>query len=436
MKKTLLAMSVVAGMSASVQASAVTLEEAVSKAVMENPQTRLQVSRHLQRLEEAETQRGAYRPTVDLTGRLGYGRFNSEDDGVTDHDDWHDYRRLDLTITQLLWDGDTTNERIRQAETEADFQQLQVAAEANDVALDTTTAYLEVMRDQLILRYSQANLDAHRRISNDIGRRAESGLGARSDVRQVDGRLASAEASVLAAENNLADTRSAYLRLVGEEPADLTLPTIDTSLVSPDVESAYVQANKSNPLLAAARVSIDAARHEVKAEKGDYYPEFSLEGNRTVTDDYDQDESGDDDWSIELVMRYNLYRGGRDQSEIRGRQAALETVEHDNDRVVREVRDEIRLAWNARENLKRQIDYLESYVRAATDTRESYRKQFDIGRRTLLDLLDSESELFTSQQNLIRARFSLEAANYRLLSATGALLDSMNVMVPATPERS
>ncbi|MDA5564780.1 TolC family outer membrane protein [Cobetia marina] len=430
MKKTLLALSVMAGMSSSLSASAQSLEEAVSKAVMENPRTRLQVTRHIQRLEEAEVQRGAYRPTVDLTGRLGYGKFDSEDDGVNDEDDWHDYRRLDLTIRQLLWDGDTTIERIRQAETEADYQRLQTAAEANDVALDTAGAYLDVMRDELILKYAQANLDAHRRISSDIGRRAESGLGARSDVRQVDGRLANAEASVLSARNNLEDSRSAYLRLVGELPTDLNLPSLDTDLISADVESAYVQANQRNPLLAAARVSIDAARHEVNAEKGDNYPEFSIEGNRTLTDDYDQDESSSDDWSVELVMRYNLYRGGRDQAEIRGRQAALETVEHDNDRVMRDVRDEIRLAWNARENLKRQIDYLESYVRAATDTRESYRKQFDIGRRTLLDLLDSESELFTSQQNLIRARFDLETANYRLLSATGALLDSMNVAVP------
>ncbi|WP_084207912.1 TolC family outer membrane protein [Cobetia marina] len=430
MKKTLLALSVMAGMSSSLSASAQSLEEAVSKAVMENPRTRLQVTRHIQRLEEAEVQRGAYRPTVDLTGRLGYGKFDSEDDGVNDEDDWHDYRRLDLTIRQLLWDGDTTIERIRQAETEADYQRLQTAAEANEVALDTAGAYLDVMRDELILKYAQANLDAHRRISSDIGRRAESGLGARSDVRQVDGRLANAEASVLSARNNLEDSRSAYLRLVGELPTDLNLPSLDTDLISADVESAYVQANQRNPLLAAARVSIDAARHEVNAEKGDNYPEFSIEGNRTLTDDYDQDESSSDDWSVELVMRYNLYRGGRDQAEIRGRQAALETVEHDNDRVMRDVRDEIRLAWNARENLKRQIDYLESYVRAATDTRESYRKQFDIGRRTLLDLLDSESELFTSQQNLIRARFDLETANYRLLSATGALLDSMNVAVP------
>ncbi|MBU3009105.1 TolC family outer membrane protein [Cobetia amphilecti] len=397
---------------------------------MENPRTRVQVSRHIQRLEEAETQRGAYRPTVDLTGRLGYGKFDSEDDGVNDDDDWHDYTRLDLTIRQLLWDGNTTIERIRQAETEADYQRLQVAAEANDIALDTAGAYLQVMRDELILKYAQANLEAHRRISNDIGRRAESGLGARSDVRQVDGRLANAEASVLSSINNLEDSRSAYLRLVGEMPSDLSMPGIDTNLLSEDVESAYVQANQRNPLLAAARVSIDAARHEVNAEKGDNYPEFSLEGNRTLDNDYDQDKSKSDDWSVELVMRYNLYRGGRDQSEIRGRQAALEAVEHDNDRVMRDVRDEIRLAWNARENLKRQIDYLESYVRAATDTRESYRKQFDIGRRTLLDLLDSESELFTSQQNLIRARFDLETANYRLLSATGALLDSMSVAVP------
>ena len=367
---------------------------------------------------------------MDLTGRLGYGKFDSEDDGVNDDDDWHDYTRLDLTIRQLLWDGNTTIERIRQAETEADYQRLQVAAEANDIALDTAGAYLQVMRDELIFKYAQANLEAHRRISNDIGRRAESGLGARSDVRQVDGRLANAEASVLSSINNLEDSRSAYLRLVGEMPSDLSMPGIDTSLLSEDVESAYVQANQRNPLLAAARVSIDAARHEVNAEKGDNYPEFSLEGNRTLDNDYDQDKSKSDDWSVELVMRYNLYRGGRDQSEIRGRQAALEAVEHDNDRVMRDVRDEIRLAWNARENLKRQIDYLESYVRAATDTRESYRKQFDIGRRTLLDLLDSESELFTSQQNLIRARFDLETANYRLLSATGALLDSMNVAVP------
>ncbi|MFP3367066.1 TolC family protein, partial [Pseudoalteromonas sp. SIMBA_148] len=84
------------------------------------------------------------------------------DDGVNDDDDWHDYTRLDLTIRQLLWDGNTTIERIRQAETEADYQRLQVAAEANDIALDTAGAYLQVMRDELILKYAQANLEAHR----------------------------------------------------------------------------------------------------------------------------------------------------------------------------------------------------------------------------------------------------------------------------------
>ncbi|WP_162618352.1 MULTISPECIES: TolC family outer membrane protein [Salinicola] len=411
-------------------AQAQTLTQAVTQAVMEYPTTRTEMARYQQNLDDARAQRGAYLPSVDLETRVGYGENESEIDGVSQSSDPHNYRRAQITLSQLIWDGNTTIERIRQADAESDYQRWQVAAAANQIGLVTVQSYLDVLQSQRLLELAQRNVDTHQRIASDIRRREELGAGTTTDTSQVEGRLAQAQASLISARNNLDDAVSAFVRYVGESPRNLNLPDdVDMGAVPGDFDSAMAMATSDNPLVISASHSIEAARHEVAAERGDFLPTFRAEASRLASRDYDYEGNDADDWNADLVMSWNLYRGGIDSAEMHSREEALRAVRYDSDRSLREIRDELRLAWNARDYITSQLPFLRRHVEASEQTRVNYRKQFDIGRRTLLDMLDSETELFDAQQAQVQAEFSLRQANYRLLSATGQLLDTLQVNV-------
>ncbi|MCM2129928.1 TolC family outer membrane protein [Larsenimonas rhizosphaerae] len=411
-------------------AQAQTLAEAVSQAVHENPITRTEIARYEARQADARAAKGGYLPTVDVTARTGRGRFESETNGISANSKPHDYQRASITLTQLIWDGNTTIERIRQARTEADYQKLQAAAAANSVALSSVEAYLNVLLNQQLVELAERNVEIHQDTASDIRRRAESGAGTTADATQVEGRLAQAESTLIAARNNLADAASAYQRYVGAAPTRLVEPDEPDMTALPDsLKGIQALARKYNPLLLSAEASIRSQQHQRNAERGDFWPTFSLEGSRSWAEDYDYEGVSDDDWSAELVMRYSLYRGGIDAAELRSQSHALEAVKYDSDRARREVSDELRLAWNARDYLRSQMPYLDRHVESSKQSRVNYRKQFDIGRRSLLDLLDSETEFYQSRQARLRAESDLMRARYRLLSATGQLLDTLKVDV-------
>ncbi|WP_457808588.1 TolC family outer membrane protein [Kushneria sp. EE4] len=411
-------------------AQAQSLDEAVTQAIMENPITRTEVARYEQFRDSARAQRGAWLPSVDLEARAGRGQNESEVNGIDRSSDAHNYRRGSITLSQLIWDNNRTLERVRNADSQIDYQRWEVAAAANRVGLATIETYLDVLQTQRLVALAERNVDTHQRIAADIRRRSELGAGTATDASQVDGRLARSQSSLIAAYNNHEDAISSFLRLVGESPRDLTPPdAVDLSPVPAELEQALAMANENNPILVAARHSVTAAGHEVGAERSNFLPELRFQASRLTSRDYDFEGSRANDWNAELVMSWNLYRGGSDAAELRARHHSLEAVQYDSDRALREVRDELRLAWNARDYVTSQLPYLERHVSASEQTRVNYRKQFDIGRRTLLDVLDSETELYSAQQDQVQARFALTRARYRLLAVTGNLLDTLQIRI-------
>ena len=93
----------------------------------------------------------------------------------------------------------------------------------------------------------------------------------------------------------------------------------------------------------------------------------------------------------------------------------------------RQVTESFGLAWNAFEMLALQKKYIKQHVITAKDTQVAYKQQFNIGQRNLLDLLDTENELFEARKDYLDASFNELSARYRLLNATGQLLDSLRV---------
>ena len=131
-------------------------------------------------------------------------------------------------------------------------------------------------------------------------------------------------------------------------------------------------------------------------------------------------------------MRYNLLNGGRDSARKQETAYLINQAAEIRNNTHRQVEESVRLSWNALETVDRQMDYFRLHVASSEKSRDAYQQQFRLGKRTLLDLLDSENEVFVSSQALVNAEYDQLFAMYRIINSMGALLKTVNVELPTT----
>lgn len=136
------------------------------------------------------------------------------------------------------------------------------------------------------------------------------------------------------------------------------------------------------------------------------------------------------EWQAMVRMRYNLFAGGSNKADLQSKAHLTNQAMDIRNNALRVLNEELGLAWNALENARQQLPIAQQYVDHSSRVRESYQKQFSLGERTLLDLLDSENELFTASRRLEEVRFTELFTQYRIKATIGALLKSQGVVAP------
>jgi adhesin transport system outer membrane protein len=129
-------------------------------------------------------------------------------------------------------------------------------------------------------------------------------------------------------------------------------------------------------------------------------------------------------------MRYNLFAGGSNKADLESKAYQINQALDIRNNALRVLNEDLGLSMNALANAREQIPIAQQYVDYSTRVRESYQKQFSIGERTLLDLLDSENELFTASRRLVEIRHLELFTQYRIKATIGELLKSQGVVAP------
>ncbi|MFV0573938.1 MAG: TolC family outer membrane protein [Vibrio sp.] len=420
------------------------LEQAIATTLATNPNIQATYNEFISQKETARASVGKYLPSVDLEAAVGYEDNNSKDDDGEDkypglnHNQGaasvrpHSYnpRYASLTIRQLLWDGSSTYHDIKRTKAEAESERYQLLADAQDMALSTTEAYMDVLQAQEVLTLSQTNLDVHNRIYSDIKRRTDSGLSSTADLIQVEGRVAQANTNLISAQNNLNDKITAFTRIVGNQPQDLKKPAVDKTYIAKSLPDALEKAKANNPTMYLAAHDVDAATHQYKQNAGTMLPTFTVEASQIngQHNDFTHDEKNET--SVMLKMNYNLYNGGSDAATTRSMAAQLAKSKNVRDNAYRLLEESTRLSWSAKELAESQEKFLQQHVDASAKTIIAYEKQYKIGQRTLLDLLNTENELFEARKAYLAAHYAGIVADYRLLNSTGLLLNELRVAIP------
>lgn len=414
-------------------AAAQSLKEAVVYAIETNPQVTSVAKRKDAADSAIDVAKGGYFPKIDFL--YGQGREQSQNPTTLANPLTPGYVHLNrkqegVVLNQMLWDGYGVKSEVDRRRAVSESSAHRVYGTAEEIGLQAVDAYLDVLKNRDLVSYAKDNLAAHQKTFNQVKLRADKGVGRRADLEQIDARLALATSNLQAAESTLRDAEIAYLKVVGKAPVSLTMPAVPQNIPR-SVDEAVKTGLANHPILKSAQSDMDAAQAQRETARSFISPRLEVEASYSNNKNLDGLEGANRDRMVMVWLKWNLFRGGSDYNRLGETGHQINEAQEIARNTGRQVEAAVRLAYNAFATARDRLPSLARYVKSSDATRDAYAKQFDIGQRTLLDLLDSENEYFTARATYTTARFIEISARYRILNAMGQLLTSLDIAPPA-----
>jgi adhesin transport system outer membrane protein len=300
---------------------------------------------------------------------------------------------------------------------------------SENIALRTSRVFLNVLRQLEILALAKENVTIHQRIYDQIKLRSESGLDRKADLDQVVARLALAESDVVVTGANVADAMTDYQFTVGRMPENLIKPHSVDSATPASLDEVVQMAVADYPILKSAQSDVKAREAQYVVAKSNYYPKVDLVADQRWEDEVDYNEYYEE-FSAAAVVRFNIFNGWKDKARIAETRKLICEAREIRNNTHRQVVESVRLSWVAYQSTLSQIIFLEEYTKATGVTAEAFSKQWNIGRRTMFDVLDIEAELINAKIDLVNARYDKTYAQYRVLSGIGSLVHTLGLQWP------
>ncbi|MFA5243402.1 MAG: TolC family outer membrane protein [Sulfuricella sp.] len=400
-----------------------TLRETVKNAVLTNPEVLSRWHTFKAAGEERDAAFGPFLPRLDLSA--GKGR-ESRDDPLLQSD--YTRNSATLTLTQMLYDGFATRNEVKRLDHARLVRALELQDNAENIALETARAYFDVLRYRKLVNLAEENYIRHRSVFEQIEKKVQAGVGRRVDLEQASGRLALAEANLLTETSNLHDVSARFQRIAGEFPAREMEEISNLSQDLPkEAGSALKIAQTGHPALRASIENVRSASYAASVRSAAFQPRVDLRFKQ----DHGQNLNGyigqHENKTAEVVLSWNLFNGLSDVARKRQFIEQANVARDLRDKACRDIRQNLAIAYNDVRKLNEQMNYLDQHQLSIEKARDAYRKQFDIGQRTLLDLLDTENELFQAKRAYSNAEHDLAIAYVRTQAGMGRLLPALGV---------
>lgn len=415
-----------------VSANAMSLQEAVQQAVATNPDIGIVASNREAVDQELRQARGLYLPQIDVAAGVGFESFNDSTSRSSGGDFEETIRReSSITLQQRIFDGFEAGATVEREMARVESAANRVLENSEVLALDAIGAYMEVLRTRDLVRLAEDNIAYHRQVLDAMRARLRGGGGSQADVDQTEARTARAQNTLVENLQNLRIAEAVFTRIVGSFPGnDLTYPEFPASALPADLDDAVQLAVRNNPTTKIFEADVRTAEAEVELSEVPLYPAVTLEAQTEYNDGTSALDTYEFNNQVMLRVRWNIFRGGIDRA---ARQEALFRLTESKNRRYRSVlesQQEMRRSWFELEAARDSIEALEDARDFNRSTLAAYEQQFEVAQRTLLDVLDAENELFTSEGQLITAQTNEQLASYRILGVGGTLLETLGVSAP------
>ena len=408
--------------------AAIDMRSAIETAIASNPEI-IQAQMNTEAIQfEREQAQGLYFPTIDLEASAGVRRLeNNTRRTLGIADDWLEPLEAQIAADWTVFDfGRRRGELLRQA-ARVDGASLRVVERSEFVALQVARQYLNILLQERIVAAAQDNVLFHQQMSGSLQQGVDQGSISVADLQQAEERLQAALVQSEEAAEDLTNARTALRRLTGLDIDAVLLPPTYPALMPTNEEAAIGLARTRNPLVMEAQADVDAANAQVTSAKGELYPEIGVDARGRIGDDIDGFQGETNDVQARVYIRWNIFNGGIYQAQVQEMvRRASEARYRLHDRV-REAEEDVANAWTAMNTQARVGQALERQSAVSDDLLLSYRSQFNIGRRSLLDVLDAQNTRFNTQVRRETSRFSEIFAQYQVLAATNLFLEALGL---------
>lgn len=408
--------------------------DAIHQAVQTNPGVGEAAANRRATETELRQNQGTLLPQVRVEAEIGPQRMDRH---ITPtplaNRQWISGRQASVAVRQLLYDGFfSINEIWRQA-ARVDAAAARVHERTELIALDAAEAYIDVTRYLRLIDLANRNVQTHRGILSNVRARFEGGRTGEGDLSQSQERVSSTEAVLAEFRQRLDEARAAYRNAVGLEPFNLSFPGRLRGLPR-SKDDALAVALRGNPTIQAAGLDAKAAKHGFDATAGQFGPSVSLEGRALAGVNTGNLEGHREEYSGKVVLSWDIFTGG--QTSWRRAEAAERMIEQTerHARLQRDAFESLDKAWAARTITADRAAALNRQVDSARKVVAAYSKEYELGQRTLIDLLNAENQLFNALVSLVSTQGVAVFADYQLLATMGKLLEYLKAPQPAEAE--
>ena len=427
MKKKLLGLSLLTLACASAMAQNQAVVSAAQKAIETNPEVAAKFNALRASIAEVDVASGALLPRVDLSGDVGRTQDNVDNRRPSETQSLN-RAGVALTINQLLWDGFATSNEIKRLGHSKLARYFDFVDSTEQTALEAARAFHDVERFRRLVKLAEDNYVQHKYAADQIQSRVRAGVARGVDLEQAGARLALAESNLVTEKANLHDVTERYRRVVGELPPASAGAAQPLARALPVSGAAALETTAVNsPAIAAAVENLRATRAQTESRKGAFQPKVEARVRGGVGKNLDGTVDQTRDINAQLVLNWNLFNGGSDQARVRQSTNLLNQAMDLRDKACRDTRQTTAIAYNDVKKLSEQLAYLDRNVIAIEKARDAYRQQFDIGQRSLLDLLNAENELYTAKRAYAVADADLQVATVRTHAAMGTLVSALGL---------
>lgn len=401
-----------------------TLQDVVQKVVLGNPEVLSKWHAFKAAAGDVDVARAGFLPKLDYI--YGVGRETLRQPGSVDRDFGRDGHTL--TLNQMLYDGFATSNDVKRLDKARLTRYFELVDAAENAALEAGRAYYDVMRYRLLLLLAESNYVEHRASYEQLLRRAQSGAGRRVDVEHAASRLALAELNLNTEAANLHDVTARFIRLVGEAPPPVMFPPAGLAKEFPANEAEALKLGfRQNPALRASVENLESAQHDAEMRGAGFHPRLDFRMRNESTENYQGTLGTRRNNVAEFILSFNIFNGGADMAR-RQVYAERKNLALDlRDKSCRDMRQTLSIAYNDVERLKAQLSNLDLQVGSIEKTRDAYKAQFNIGQRSLLDLLDTENELLNARRTAVNSDMDLGVAYLRTQAGIGRLMEFLGV---------
>lgn len=382
------------------------------------------IDREARALEhQVSAEESRWLPTLSVNAAKGgqrYDRDNVSTDGGTANT-----TEASVGFQQLVWDFGATNSAIRKAELTLHKKGVERDLQVQNLLLAGIEAHLRLRKAWELVRYARASEQNVVRQAQMESSRVEAGKGYSTDVLQAKATLSMAQARRIAAEGDLSKMVNRYHAVFGDDgvdPAALENINLPASLLPASLEALMARVEQSNPDLQRSRELVAVADVERDlVEQREWAPVVNLVGDHTHNKNIDGYAGRVNDSSVKLKVSWSFDVGLRAASAVNAAAANASAERSKSHYVSIQAVEEARNAWDSLQtaqqrsrSLKEQMDLQSSFLELA-------RKERELGRRSLLDVLNGETQLLNAQADYEASQIDVVLSAYRIIRAYGGI---------------